>query len=600
MMTVSRIRESYIKGTNNPRALVASLLAKIRNTRTISGDTAWIYVASDFQIEEQLSKLECLKSNELALYGIPFAVKDNIDVKDWETTAACPAYSYIATKTATSVQKLLDAGAILIGKTNLDQFATGLVGTRSPYGAVPNTFDPAYVSGGSSSGSASVVARGLVPFSLGTDTAGSGRVPAGFNNIVGMKPTPGLVSTSGVLPACKTLDCVSIFALTAADAEQILSVIKNTAADIRNEPQFHPARLCVNNFPENARIGIPDKCEFFGNKSYEDSFVKSMSNIKKLGLQPHKIEFEPFVQVASLLYQGPWVAERYTVIADLLAAQPKAVDATVKKVIEMGTRYTAADAYQALYKLKDLEVECNRVWQTCDVLMVPTAPTHPGIDDVMKEPVTRNSELGIYTNFVNLLGYSAISVPAGFTQRGMPFGVTFIAPGGYDDAVLQLAAQWQIQNDNFLGARLGKLPVSEYQIREKASAFITLAVVGAHLQGMPLHHQLVDRNCRLLKKTSTSKNYRLYALAETTPPKPGLVRVNQGGMEIELEVYKMPMHEVGSFLALIHAPLGLGNVELQDGSWVKGFICEPWAIGSATDISLFGSWRSYIESLRVK
>lgn len=600
MMTISKVRADYLSEATSPRELVTALLVDIRDKQNLEKDVAWIYVATDEQIETQLQMIEKVACEKLPLYGIPFAIKDNIDVKGWVTTAACPAYAYVASKTATSVQKLLDAGAILIGKTNLDQFATGLVGTRSPYGAVPNSFDPDFVSGGSSSGSASVVARGLVVFSLGTDTAGSGRVPAGFNNIVGMKPTPGLVSTSGVLPACKTLDCISIFALTAVDADLILSVIKSTAVDIRNEPQFHSAKPGVSKFPENLRIGIPDKCEFFGNKSYEDSFFKSLSNINKLGLHQLEIEFEPFVQVASLLYQGPWVAERYTVIADLLAAQPKAVDATVKKVIEMGTRYTAADAYQALYRLKDLEVECNRVWQTCDVLMVPTAPTHPGIEDVMKEPVTRNSELGFYTNFVNLLGYSAIAVPAGFTKRGMPFGVTFIAPGGYDDALLQLASLWQIQNDNFLGARLGKLPETEFKIREKVPAFVTLAVVGAHLQDMPLHWQLVDRNCRLLKKTSTSKNYRLYALANTKPPKPGLVRVNQSGMKIELEVYQMPLHEVGSFLELIPAPLGLGNVELEDGSWVKGFICEPWAIGSATDISLLGGWRSYIQSHSVK
>ena len=575
MMTVSRIRDSYLKGKNNPRALIISLLAKIRDAQTNAGDTAWIHVATDKQIEEQLLKLESLSCNELPLYGIPFAVKDNIDVRDWETTAACPAYAYIAVCTATSVQKLMDAGAILIGKTNLDQFATGLVGTRSPYGAVPNTFDPAYVSGGSSSGSASVVARGLVPFSLGTDTAGSGRVPAGFNNVVGMKPTPGLVSTFGVLPACKTLDCVSVFTLTAADAELVLSVMKSTLLENQCEPQFHPAITSVNRFPGNLRIGIPDNCEFFGNKAYQASFIAALSQISKMSAQQHRFEFEPFSQVANLLYLGPWVAERYTTVADLLARQPKAVDATVRKIVEMGTRYTAADAYLALYKLKELEVECNRVWQTCDVLMVPTAPTHPGIEAVRQEPVTRNSELGVYTNFVNLLGYAAISVPAGFTKQGMPFGVTFIAPGGHDEALLLLAAQWQAANDNFLGAHLGKLPKAEYQIREKPSASITLAVVGAHLQGMPLHQQLVERKCRFLHKATTAKRYRLYALADTTPPKPGLARVNQSGMEIELEVYEMPLHEVGSFLGMIPPPLGLGNVELADGSWVKGFICEP-------------------------
>lgn len=600
MMTVSRIRESYISRNNHPRALIASLLAKIRDLRNFEKDTAWIYVATDEQIEVQLSKIEKSTIDDLPLYGIPFAIKDNIDVKDWETTAACPAYAYKAKQTATCVQKLLDAGAILIGKTNLDQFATGLVGVRSPYGVVPNSFDPAYVSGGSSSGSASVVARGLVPFSLGTDTAGSGRVPAGFNNIVGMKPTPGLVSTVGVLPACKTLDCVSIFALTAADAEQALSVMKNSKEDIQKEPQYHAYQVPVNHFPDKLRIGVPDLCEYFGNKAYENAFHDALTNAKVMNAQLSDVGFDIFRQVASLLYQGPWVAERYAIISDLLEQQPQALEPAVKQVIEAGASYTAADAYKALYTLKDLEVDCNKIWQTCDVLMVPTAPKHPRIDDVRQEPILRNSELGIYTNFVNLLGLSAIAVPGGLTENGLPFGITFIAPGGYDEALLKLAAQWQIENNYFLGAYLGRLSEIDYKIKERKSDSITLAVVGAHLEGMPLHHQLVERQCHLLKKTTTAKSYRLYALAGTIPPKPGLVRVDRDGNAIELEVYSMPLHEVGSFLSLIATPLGLGNIELADGSWVKGFICEPYMLESATDISLFGGWRRYSESLRVK
>jgi len=366
------------------------------------------------------------------------------------------------------------------------------------------------------------------------------------------------------------------------------------------EPRFHPQQPAVEHFPAELKIGIPARCEFFGNQSYEAAFQHAIALAGRISAGQHKVDIAPFMQVAQLLYQGPWVAERYTIVADLLATQPKAVDATVKKVIEQGTRYTAADTFRALYKLKDLEIECSKIWQSCDVLMVPTAPNHPRIDEVMQEPVLRNSELGTYTNFVNLLGYSAIAVPAGFTAQGMPFGVTFIAPGGCDEALLRLAARWQMENNEFVGLRLGKLPANELQIRDKPSLSIALAVVGAHLQGMPLHQQLVERKCHLLKKTTTSAKYRLYALANTTPPKPGLVRVNQQGMQIELEVYEMPMGEVGSFLGLIPPPLGLGNVELADGSWVKGFICEPVAVGGATDISLFGGWRSYIESLRVK
>ncbi len=590
MMNLMELRSAYRSGTLKPRALIENITHLLRAEQAMQQDPAWICLGNTEQIEAQLLRLEQNTGQPQPLHGIPFAIKDNIDVEGWVTTAACPAFAHIATRTATAVQKLMDAGAILIGKTNLDQFATGLVGTRSPYGAVPNTFDPTYVSGGSSSGSASVVARGLVCFSLGTDTAGSGRVPAGFNNIVGMKPTPGIVSIEGVLPACQTLDCVSIFAGTAQEAQAVLAVMQSSAQEIASEPCYHPAYAVTSDFPQALRIGIPSAPEFFGNAEYEQSFAQAISNAQTMGAHIQAIDFSVLIQIADLLYNGPWVAERYVTIKNLFSTQPEAVDPTVRAVVQQAEHFTAADSFEALYQLKKLTVSAHTIWSQCDVLMVPTSPRHPSLQEVAENPVLRNSELGTYTNFVNLLGMSAIAMPSGLTASQMPFGVTFIAPGGADQALLALACNWQSGQALPPGAPTAQpFKTTELNIR--------LAVVGAHLQGMPLHQQLADRACRLVQRTTTSAFYQLYALADTIPPKPGLVRTTEPGTQIELEVYEMPSHHLGSFLQLIPSPLGLGSVELADGTWVKGFICEPWAIKRASNISHLGGWRAYISGM---
>lgn len=588
MIPISELKHSYLCAQQTPRQFITRMVNDLRAKVALNSDPAWIWLASPAQIEAQLVQLETLNPLSLPLLGVPFAIKDNIDVKGWITTAACPAFAHTAKETATVVKKLMQAGAILIGKTNLDQFATGLVGTRSPYGAVPNTFNADYVSGGSSSGSASVVARGLVCFSLGTDTAGSGRIPAGFNNIVGMKPTPGLVSIEGVLPACKTLDCVSVFAGTAADAAIVLSVMQSSTAERASEPQFHPAHTAQSCFPAKLRIGIPLVPEFLGNLEYKNAFIQAISSARSIGAIIRQIDFSALNRVASLLYSGPWVAERYVTIEHLLNTRPETLDPSVSKVVSLAEQFSAADAFKALYELKEHALRAQEIWSECDVLLVPTAPTHPTMKEVAADPILRNSELGLYTNFVNLLEMSAIAVPAGLTDSGMPFGVTFIAPGGYDQALLSLGERWQSIHKLAPGAPQANAPFNAHYLR--------IAVVGAHLQGMPLHQQLVDRQCRLIERTKTSSSYRLYALANTSPPKPGLVRSIENGHQIELEVYEMPSEHVGSFLELIAAPLGLGSVELADGSWVKGFICEPWAIAQAQDISQLGGWRAYVES----
>jgi len=594
-MTILSLLEQYRNGSLSPRQHIVELLATLKRDQESKPDTAWISLASNEQIIEQLNRLEGRQAADLPLFGIPFAVKDNIDVAGWTTTVGCPDFAYQPKKTATSVQKLLDAGAVLIGKTNLDQFATGLVGTRSPYGVVTNPFNPKYVSGGSSSGSASVVSRGLVLFSLGTDTAGSGRIPAAFTNTVGTKPTPGYMSTEGVFPACKTIDCISIFTLTAADASLVLDVMGANVHDRTREPQYHPEPKLVHQFNAPLRIGIPKAADFLDNKEYPQLFVKALQTLKSMGHHVIEIDITPFVKAGKLLYDGPWVAERYAVIEDFIKSHPNSLDPSVKKIIESGSSYTAAQGFRATYQLKDLETECQKVWSQCDLIVVPSAPRHPTIDELKTEPILRNSELGMYTNYVNLMRLAAVAVPADFTAEGLPFGVTLIGQGGSDFAILRFAAQWQKLTKMPLGCTKTVSPSHYLDIENSNTSFVRLAVVGAHLKGMPLHSQLVERAARFVKACKTAIRYQLFALANTSPPKPGLVRVEQGGRAIDLEIYDVPTEVIGSFLALIPSPLGLGTIELEDGSWVKGFICEPIGIAGATNISHHGGWKNYLK-----
>lgn len=601
MITIKELLHRYQSGESTPQKYVLDSISTIRAISSEAKDSAWIAIATDAQISMQLKNLELLTKeksiSQLPLYGIPFAIKDNIDAYEWETTAACPDFAFKPKKNATVVQKLIDAGAILLGKTNLDQFATGLVGTRSPYGAVPNTFDPQYVSGGSSSGSASVVARGLVCFSLGTDTAGSGRIPAAFNNIVGTKPTPGLVSTEGVFPACKSIDCVSIMTLTAADANIVLDVMKSTDADRTQESQFHPKPKSINHFGEPIRIGVPMNCQFLDDGRYQKSFTQAIQTARALDVEFVQVDIDPFVKAGKLLYDGPWVAERFAVTENFLNSNPNSFDPSVKQIILSGAPYTASQGFRAIYQLKELEIEAKKAWAECDVILVPSAPNHPTLEDLKNHPISKNSELGMYTNFVNLMRLCAVAVPAGFTEAGMPFGITLIAQEGSDNALLELAAQWQLLFGLTLGKSTTKASPAELSIPKNNKDSIEIAVVGAHLKGMPLHSQLTDRNARFIKTCKSAKSYRLFALPATSPPKPGLVKTNSKGAAIDLEVYAMPASEIGSFLGLIPAPLGLGNIELDDGTWVKGFICEPYAIEGAKDISDLGGWRAYMQQL---
>lgn len=555
-------------------------------------DNAWLMIASEAQLTAQLAPLIGLYQNNpdaLPLFGIPFAVKDNVDVAGWPTTAACPAFEYIAEQDATAVARLKAAGAIVIGKTNLDQFATGLVGTRSPYGAVVNTFNPDYVSGGSSSGSASVVARGLVPFAFGTDTAGSGRVPAGFNNIVGLKPTKGWLSAKGVVPACRLNDTLSVFALTVDDAFYIASLaggIDSDDAYSRANPATTPAALSA-----NPTFAVPETLNFFGDVQAQAAWEQAIDALCESGATLKPIDFSAFTELAEQLYQGPWVAERTAAVGDMLK-HPEQMDPTVYTIVSAGLNYSAVDAYNAEYLRAELAQKIQQALSEVDALVVPTSPTIHTLKEMAQEPIRFNSQFGTYTNFTNLADLSALALPAPFRADGLPAGITLIAPAWHDRALADFGRRWQQQLALPLGAtglpltqNAAALPPSPHHVR--------IAVVGAHLRGMPLNFQLTNRHAVFVEATQTAATYRLYALANTQPQKPGLAR-DASGAAIEVELWDIPLARFGEFVAEIPSPLGIGSLELCDGRWVKGFICEPAALNDAVDITEFKGWRHWV------
>ncbi|MDM0111481.1 allophanate hydrolase [Variovorax sp. J22R133] len=529
-----------------------------------------------------------------ALSGLSFAAKDNIDVAGVPTTAACPAFAHTPEAHAHVVQRLLAAGAALAGKTNLDQFACGLNGTRSPYGAVPNAFDARYVSGGSSSGSAYVVATGQVDFALGTDTAGSGRVPAGLNNIVGIKPSKGLLSARGVVPAAQSVDCVSIFARTVDMATRVLlAAIEFDAKD----PYARALTLTRTPFPAQFRFGVPAQLAFFGDDAAKTAFDDAIARLESLGGRRVDIDYAPLAQAADLLYDSALVSERYAAVRGFFDDYEAEVMEPVRGILARGRRYSAADYADALTQLRALAQRAAPMWRDIDVLLLPTAPTHYTIEEMLADPVVLNRNLGAYTNFVNLLDYAAIAVPASMRPDGLPFGITLVGPCASDLQLADLGQRFHHSTGLTLGATGERMPAPVAIPGVAKPATVKVAVVGAHLSGMPLNWQLTERGATLLEKTHTTPQYRLYALPGTVPPKPGLVRAPQGhGASIAVEVWEMPVAHYGSFVALIPAPLGIGTLVLADGSSVQGFACESLATEGASDITHLGGWRKYIES----
>lgn len=576
-LSIPSLLRAYGDGSLTPRALVSLLQEKI----AASDPKIWIALTPDSRLDEILSRLDQAAPDSLPLYGVPFAIKDNIDLAGVPTTAACPDYAYDPDKDATVVSRLIAAGAIPMGKTNLDQFATGLVGVRSPYSVPENPFHPDYIPGGSSSGSAVAVARDLVSFSLGTDTAGSGRVPAGLNELVGLKPSLGLLSTAGVVPACRTLDCVSIFTKSAADATMVLEVAAGYDADDAysrvptQSPWWRPDAFTFG-------VPAPDQLEFFGNSEAASLFDSAVARLESLGGTKVTIDFAPFLEAALLLYEGPWVSERFAVIEEFMRTHPDSLHPVTKSIIAKGSDPRAVDGFRAQYKLRALKRRADAVMSTIDLIVTPTAGTAYTIAEVEAEPVKLNSNLGYYTNFMNLLDLSACAIPAGrLAASGMPWGITLVGPAFAEKALLGLAGTFMEEKSETV------LP----------SDWIEVAVCGAHMRGLPLNWQLTDRGAVFLAEDETAPAYRLLALPAVggLPPRPGLIREESGvGSSILLERWAVPASQFGSFVAGIPSPLGFGKLELKSGRFVTGFLCESAVPEGSREITELGGWRAFL------
>jgi allophanate hydrolase len=589
-LDMTSLQRLYRTGEASPRDVLGAVLTRIA---AYHDPAVWIDLFPAEAIVEAAARVEKRRAAEepLPLFGVPFAVKDNIDVAGRPTTAACPAFASVADRSAPVVANLQRAGAILVGKTNLDQFATGLAGDRSPYGACRSTVSPAHISGGSSSGSAVAVAAGLVSFALGTDTAGSGRVPAACNNIVGLKPTPGLLSTSGVVPACRSLDCVSVFALTADDAWAVCTAAAGTAAEAPDGPASREFSFAV---PRDEDL------EFLGDVGQEALFRRSVEQLTQIGGRRVTVDFRPFRRTGELLYQGPWLAERLAAVSEFLAHHPDDVYPVTRAVIEKGATYSAVDFFRARDELDELRESCLRTLQCVDVLVVPTLPTLPSLADVQADSIGWSRRLGTYTNFANLLGLAAVAVPSGFTPEGLPGGITLLAPGGNDRKLCRLAMAWQRHLNLPLGATGLTLPTrptppTPTTVPPTTPGHVRVAVAGAHLRGQPLHPDLLKTGARFVRACRTAPRYRFVALMDLAPPRPGLLRDEARAAAINVEIYDLPTAGFGALVASVAPPLSIGTVELADGEAVKGFLCESYAALRARDITDFGGWVAFLE-----
>ena len=589
--SVSDLLKAYRSGQITPDVVVEHIVTA---SAAIAENPIWITPPDHARLQGYLDRLADTEPDSLPLWGVPFAVKDNIDVAGMPTTAACPDYAYQPAASAFVVQRLIDAGAIPVGKTNLDQFATGLVGVRSPYGVPINPALPDRIPGGSSSGSAIALACNLASFALGTDTAGSGRIPAAFNRLTGFKLTRGLLSTRGVVPACRSLDCVTLFTHNTADAALIASV---TATFDSNDPFARP------NSPNNAldtfgqwqgplKLAViePNQLAFFGDTTYADAYRKTVDRLEQTDVQLKPIDFNPFVTAANQLYDGPWITERYIAISELLERSPDVILPVTRNIIGAGKERSATEVYKSIYLLAELRNQCLSRLSGCDALLTPTAGKHFRLKELEADPVGHNQQLGHYTNYMNLLDMCGLAIPGMDTVSDSPFGITLVGDRFQDARLLAI------------GARLEKLlrPPTKNDSKKvlpfKDPAHVYLAVCGAHMMDLPLNHQLTSRGAVLIEATESASKYRLYALAGGPPMRPGMVRVNEDGCAIKLEIWRMPAQAFASFLALIPSPLGIGNIETASGKSVPGFICEQAGLLGATDITEFGGWRSYLAS----
>jgi allophanate hydrolase len=591
--TIATLLEAHVNG----KPLTATIEETYDRISRHADPALFITLRPKAEALAEAERLQEKGSAGRALFGVPFAVKDNIDVAGLPTTAACPAFAYTPERSAFVVERLERAGAIVIGKTNLDQFATGLVGTRSPYGVPRNALRADLIPGGSSSGSAVAVGAGLIPFSLGTDTAGSGRVPAALNGIVGLKPSLGALSASGLVPACRTLDTISIFALDVADAFRVFEAAAAfDPADAWSRPFPAPVRSA---WPKGLRLGVPrrDQLEFFGDKEAGAAFARDVAAAQALGANVVEFDIEPFAEVARLLYEGPWIAERYAATKPLIENDPGALHPVTRAIIEGARKFDAVAAFEASYKLAGLRRRTQGAWAAFDAMVVPTIPRPYTIAEVEADPIRLNSRLGTYTNFVNLLDLAAIACPSGMRDDGLPSSLTLIGPSGADGYLAGLAAEIQARSGVPMGATGLAVPPPAPMSAAPPSGRIALAVVGAHLAGLPLNPELVALGAAFLREAETTGDYRLYALPGSKPPKPGLLRVADGeGAPIRLELWTLDKAAFGAFVAGIPAPLGVGTIRLSDGSSAKGFLVEAEAVKGAEDITKFGGWRAYLSA----
>lgn len=609
-MSIHALHESYRSGSLSPTQLMADIRQRAQD---YDEHNIWIHLLTE---KEQSSYIEALAEKDIEtspLWGIPFAIKDNLDLVGIPTTAACEAFSYKPTETAFVVAQLIDAGAIPVGKTNMDQFATGLNGTRSTWGACKNAFNKDYISGGSSSGSAVAVALGLATFSLGTDTAGSGRVPACFNNLIGLKPSRGLLSATGLVPACRSLDCITAFAYNTDDANTVLSVAEGYDADdaySRENPYQNQARhygqwsgkLSGGGIGQSSaeetpslKIGVIPKAQlaFFGDATYRAAYEKTLAMLQADGAELIEIDYAPFEEAAKLLYEGPWVAERYIATLPLIEEQPDALFPVVRDIIAPGGDLKAVDLFKAQYRLNALKKICDQQLAPFDCLLTPTAGTCFTIDEMLEQPIARNSQLGKYTNFMNLLDYASIAVPTQITEKALPFGVTLVSFAISDRQLLSIARH--IHKLAKLNQGASDLPVVYPDTKAyKSMRTIDVLVCGAHLEGQPLNWQLTERGASLKSVTTTAPAYKMFALEGGPPYKPGLIYDAENGSAIDVEIWRMPAEQFGSFVGDIPKPLGIGKVKIVDGSYVSGFICEPFGVDGAEDITHFGGWREFI------
>lgn len=593
-MGISALRSAYADGSLTPSMLMSNIRQRASE---YEAHNIWIHLLTEQEQASYLSALADKDPQACPLWGIPFAIKDNIDLAGIPTTAACQAFSYTPAASASVVQRLLDAGAIPVGKTNLDQFATGLNGTRSPWGACKNAFNSEYISGGSSSGSAVSVALGLASFSLGTDTAGSGRVPACFNNLVGLKPSRGLLSSTGMVPACRSLDCMTVFAYGTDDANAVLSVAegydRQDAYSRHNPFQNQFRRYGVSS--GKLKVGVIPQAQlsFFGDKAYEKAYQETLEVLSTQGIEFVDIDYAPFQEAAKLLYEGPWVAERYLATQPMIDENPEAIFPVVREIIAPGGKPKATELFSAEYRLNALKQLCDQILAKVDCLLTPTAGTCFTIAEMLEEPILRNSQLGYYTNFMNLLDLASIAVPTRIASNGLPFGITLVGAAFSDRGLLSIANRIHAGMDLTAGALgIGISPSEGAAV--STSNHIDVLVCGAHLDGLPLNWQLTERGATLKCKTKTAPVYRMYALAGGPPYRPGLILDECEGASIDVEIWSVPAEQFGSFVDGIPAPLGIGKVRVADGSVVSGFICEPYGIDGAEEITHLGGWRAYM------